>query len=319
MLRLGGAEFSVGSRDDEDARLPMWISPVFALECIAATSPDRGKGAGTTELNSLQLLEEILPRLQRDGMMVSLRMYSSGEEMIVAPDDFASDVRRQLAIPPKPKAPAQPKRAIGVGQQLLNRFIAERLAPALKARGFQKAGNQWYLRGNGVWGLVVIQRDKWNEGDTCKITINLQVISDRLRYFHGELNVNKRPSWGDPSAWGRRLGEFIPPGEDRWWTFSSRSDAAQVEQEIEAALLGPAMAYLRELRSDEAMRDCALREYVAGGQAKIALAVLLHDLGPREELGAVMDSIRANASARGWHYGEVLLHRVTDQDRSSFG
>jgi hypothetical protein len=199
---------------------------------------------------------------------------------------------------------------------MLDAFISMRLAPSLKKRGFLRSGLRWHLRGAGVWGMIALQKHPDNAGDRCAFTVNLEVTSDRLRYFDGEAVPLPRPRLGEPTSIGCRLGFLLESPRDRWWTFDAGCDPRVIEDQVESGIAGPGLTYLRLLRSDVAIRDHWLAQNITTGRQAIHLAVLLHDLGPREMLPALMNSVRLDVRSRRWDYCEALLHRISNQDRS---
>jgi hypothetical protein len=311
VLHVSDTPLAIGPDACGPIRVPFWLRREQALEFARAARPS--SGAKPHLVRTRALLDDLLPELESSCTPLWL---NGPEPELVEPARFAQD----LSLYVKPRRPSSKTPLVsppGVGFQMFEAFVS-RLAPALKARGFTRSGLCWFLRGTGVWGDIGFQKDQHNHGDTCGFTVNVSVSSDRLRFFHGVSNFKARPRASDACGEGHRLGFLLPQRRDIWWTFSLDSNAEATEREVEAAILGPGVAFLRQLRSDEALRDRWLANGLYSARA-IDLAVLLHDLGPREPLPALIESIRADARARRWNYAEALVRRIFEQDRSAFG
>jgi hypothetical protein len=291
--------------------VPIWLRREDAD--AGASELRRSPGERPRLLRTGRIVDEFLPELA--GKRTVLLIMGGTPEPVSAQrllDDLARYVkprrrstRGRVRLPP------------GLGFQMLDTFDSDRLAPALKARGFSKSGHRWFLRGNGVWGIVWLQRSSANHGDTCSVTVNLDIASDRLQFFQSGSASVGRPDAAALCGEHARLGELLPQRSDTWWEFSPNCDLDVLERELESAILGPGLAFLRQLRSDEALRDRWLLQGASAGIRAVNLAALLHDLGPRDSLPALIDSIRADARARRWDYANALLDRITRQDRSS--
>lgn len=291
-------------------RVPFWLRREAASEFARAAAPING--ATPRLICTRELTEELLPGLQQRGPQLWL---CGPDPELVDPARLALDLGRYVKLSPAPRT-ASPRPAPGLGHRMLDDFIQRRLAPALKQRGFIRSGAYWYLRGIGVWGMLILRRSKANVGDACTFTFEAAVSSDRIRHLDGTHHPGKPPRLAPAEDESRLIGDLLQPRRDVRWTFEPGCDPDQMERENAAAILGPALSFLRRLRSHEALRDEWLRLGRNTGLGGIHLAVMLHDLGPREPLPALLESIRADARASRWDYAEALIRRVFEQDRS---
>jgi len=172
-------------------------------------------------------------------------------------------------------------------------LLRDTLAPALKLRGFKRSGSNFGLRGSGVWGVISLWRDSWNDRDHVEFSITLNLFSDVLyREFYRpfKLDLARVPSsayWhyhrqfpGDIEI--GPLRHLRPEGMDTLCLIRWRTDMSSVSDEILRVVLNHAVPWIRRHRTSRDM--IALLRPSPRGQAwgnDLELAALLHEHGPR--------------------------------------
>jgi hypothetical protein len=111
------------------------------------------------------------------------------------------------------------------------------LAPALRDLGFKRSGQTFGIRGNGVWGILNLQRSTSSNANLARFTVNVSVWSDLLAEHNntgdGLLYSKKLPP--EPAChWRTRIGQFMPGGNDHWWDLGPAVDAKLATMVVDA-------------------------------------------------------------------------------------
>src|SRR3954451_7297536 len=103
---------------------------------------------------------------------------------------------------------------------LFQRLIRAYAAPALKQHGYKSAGPTFYLQRPPNWGLINFQTLALAGSPSLQFTINLAVVSGRLRagYYPDRAAARPTASEGD---FQQRIGFLLPPQHDYWWTIAA--------------------------------------------------------------------------------------------------
>lgn len=78
---------------DEHRVFPLWPSGEYAKAC----AKDKWEGFEPTPISLNDLMEELLPKLQRDGTLVGVFYTPDGKGVIRQPADLAEDLRSESA------------------------------------------------------------------------------------------------------------------------------------------------------------------------------------------------------------------------------
>jgi hypothetical protein len=124
-----------------------------------------------------------------------------------------------------------------------------RIGRCLKAKGFFKKGDTFYLSRNNNWGLINFQKSIGNVPSETTFTINLGVSSTALRNFDGE-DVRTKPSIED-SHWRKRIGFLLPSKQDFWWRIDGNTSLEKLQNEIIDLIITVAIPEVEQHISDE--------------------------------------------------------------------
>lgn len=131
--------------------------------------------------------------------------------------------------------------------KFVRELIRRQIHPVLKGQGFRRRGQNWNRRGVDLTQAVNVQ-SSWFEqfGD---LTINLGVHVDGL------LPTPNLPASfifvaGPYCHLRLRIGNLMPTGRDRWWTFdTSSSDLDEIGRQAAGAILQYGLPFLNRSRS----------------------------------------------------------------------
>lgn len=122
-------------------------------------------------------------------------------------------------------------------QEAFAAFLRDRLAPALRARGFKGSGQVFRLPDDERFLQMGIQKSVHNTLDEVTFTINLQAVS-HARWAEARAArpyLPERPTPNTrypPYAWSVRAGSLMPGLHDRWWTVRADTDLDGLESEL---------------------------------------------------------------------------------------
>lgn len=149
-------------------------------------------------------------------------------------------------------------------QDRLATLLRERIAPAMRDRGYRGSGQSFHRRFDGHWGVVSVQKSQWGSREATTFTVNLGVASDVVLTGRGD-DATKAPA--EPACqWRERLGVLVD-GRDAWWEVAADTTdetLAALAATILAALDGTGLPAIEAHAGPEAMLAAVLG--TAGGE-----------------------------------------------------
>jgi hypothetical protein len=126
-------------------------------------------------------------------------------------------------------------------QQVFAAWLRDRIAPALRERGFIGSGQGYRLPVPGWIAHVGFQRSVHNDAAVVRFTINLQVVSqsawDQARTDQPWLPAVPTPTTRYGSfVWAVRIGFLMPEQADRWWELTAATNLDRLADEILSAI-----------------------------------------------------------------------------------
>lgn len=137
-------------------------------------------------------------------------------------------------------------------QRAFDSLLRDRVAPFLRADGFRKQRQTFWIRGDGTWGVVNFQKSAWNSADEVTFYVNVAIGSDRL--MPGRAGRSGPPPEYE-CAIRTRLGNLLPEEGPPSWTLRHWADVDAVTESLESALAEAAIPYLRRFANDDAILD----------------------------------------------------------------
>ena len=168
------------------------------------------------------------------------------------------------------------------------------IAPLLKACGFSRSGQTFYLRYEKNWGLINFQKSGSSSASRVVFTVNIGIVSGAFSEFAADGQTSKRPSvWA--CTWRQRLGFMLPEHQDKWWTIDAQISLEQLAQELGGYIGEIAVPEIEKYIHDENLRDL----WLSGRASRItdfarirALSVLLKAIGPRDLLPSKLEELQ---------------------------
>ncbi|MFN8360307.1 MAG: DUF4304 domain-containing protein [Candidatus Kapaibacterium sp.] len=122
----------------------------------------------------------------------------------------------------------------------------------LKAAGFTKQGNTFYLQRDSNWGIINFQKSMSSTKQAVKFTINLGVQSTSIcKVLKYKEKVDK-PTIG-VCHWTERIGFLLPQKQDYWWTISDDTDLEELIVELSNVVGELAVPELEAHITDESL------------------------------------------------------------------
>ena len=186
-------------------------------------------------------------------------------------------------------------------QEMLRGEVKAVLAPALRRAGFTGSQGTWVLRApNHDCAVVNLQSSGFGTAEDLRCVLNLALIPapwwDWLRTLNPERSY--RAPKEQHGLWRRRLLAGAGPADPSgWWVISDATSAhLAVADMVEQLRSSQGLPLLLPLLDRTVLLDLLRGIYPAFGTAEIgyadrALAVLLAQAGPSEELVEVLDRI----------------------------
>ena len=176
----------------------------------------------------------------------------------------------------------------------MKKLVSDELQPTFKARGFKKKALTFFRRAGDNFALVQLQKSRTSTAASVDFTINLGVFSSRVQ--KGLAAVMPVPDVGDvpnePECHlRRRIGSLRPERQGKWWTVDADTDRSELGAKLRSVLETHVFPFLDARVTDEGLRD-HWRAAVERARDGLQLAVLLRDLGPRAELGPLLERLR---------------------------
>lgn len=154
------------------------------------------------------------------------------------------------------------------------------IRPELKAQGFTKSASTFYFRGADNWGLINFQKSTSSTSIEVKFTINMGIFSAALNN-HYLYSSSAKPAMTS-CHWQERIGHFLEPRHDKWWTVTEHTDIESLKREILRLINEIAMPFINTHISD-AMLIAAWQKGETGGESTVRireyLEVLQHKIG----------------------------------------
>jgi Domain of unknown function (DUF4304) len=168
-------------------------------------------------------------------------------------------------------------------RRILDEVINSSLTPILRPLGFKKTGHNLRRALAQCTQVVNVQASNWSSAKDLRFTVNMGVFYPQV-LAHGPFD-GWRPSLSAPPEHRcqlrARLGQFMPGGEDKWWTIHAVDDASPVANELREMFKAHGLPWLEAVSHFE---DARLRgdTRVAGAQlAKLLASSPAHTAGLR--------------------------------------
>jgi hypothetical protein len=194
-------------------------------------------------------------------------------------------------------------------QEAFKRLLDSTVAPMLKAHGFSRSGQTFYLRHGRNWGLINFQKSIGSNARTVIFTVNMGVVSGILPMFFSDSQTSRRPSiWA--CAWRQRLEYLLPGHQDKWWVIDAQTSLEQLAQEFRSHISEIAVPEIEKYIDDESLRDLWLSGHVPWitDFARVrALSILLKAIGPQEPLSATLEELQRLSQ------GDTTLTRLAQE------
>lgn len=107
------------------------------------------------------------------------------------------------------------------------KLLTDGVFAILKEKGFKRTGINFSLKQNDLIYFIQIQSSQSSTATTCKVTVNVGIVSLKLC----ELTKIENPNYLD-SHWTKRIGFFLDQPMDKWWTIGNSSSADNARKEI---------------------------------------------------------------------------------------
>jgi len=178
--------------------------------------------------------------------------------------------------------------------------LLKEVAIVLRWANFRRRRQSFWIEADGNTALIDFQRSRSSSAQRISFTINLGVRSARVAAF-----LSSGPELLDPGIadchWRQRIGLLLPEGEDKWWTLENVQDLADLRRDLIPILRTTAVPTLLAHLRDSALRDEWLNGHAPGLgeiQRLLYLAVLMRDLGPQDQVGAVMNNLKRSSEGK---------------------
>lgn len=182
----------------------------------------------------------------------------------------------------------------------LYKELIKEIGRLLKAKGFSRKGNCFYLQHGYNWGLLDFQKSRKSTADEVSFTINLGVCSGRLLEFFSQHSLERKPSIG-ACQWRERVGFLLPQCRDKWWIVRDIEPPGSLMDELKGCLVGVAIPAIEQHLSDEQLCD----EWSSGRspgltdiQRLVNLSVLLKVSGAGSALRDVLNELEVKAAGK---------------------
>lgn len=149
----------------------------------------------------------------------------------------------------------------------LDAYLKQEIAPALLAAGFKASGRVHRRPVGAALQIVDIQNWKLNDARRARFTIEVGVCFPFLLQALAELetHASSTSALAKPGitecAIRRRLGRFLEPPQDAWWTVSATTDHVPPPQDILGPLTQAALPWLQAMSTLEALASAERVEH----------------------------------------------------------
>ena len=116
--------------------------------------------------------------------------------------------------------------------QAINTILRLGLDPALRQAGYKRRAHTFrQARPDGVWRVINVQGNRWNEGNEGRFTLNLGLHFPQVRAIMGDPPLTMPPKEWDCEL-RARIGRLTPDRRDKWWQFDQRSDLQAIADDV---------------------------------------------------------------------------------------
>ena len=116
--------------------------------------------------------------------------------------------------------------------QTINTILRLGLDPALRAAGYKRRAHTFrQALTDGVWRVINVQGNRWNEGNQGRFTLNLGIHFPQVRAIRGDPPLTMPPKEWDCEL-RARIGRLTPDRRDKWWQFDQRSDLQAIADDV---------------------------------------------------------------------------------------
>lgn len=201
------------------------------------------------------------------------------------------------------------------GEKAFETLLSQRLEPWFQERSFTRRQRRFVKWAGQNCQVVGFRRGKGTPKDRYVFLADLGILSPRIWNFFVRVNLSGRvkPPWVWPVT--PAIPRFPLPEDCHWrtsiqepllvrayfnrpWSIGDETEVPRLADEIEGVLASHALPALDQYMNDEALRDLWLQGpkfLLSDIQHLEYLAILLRDIGPRSELPAVLEKLRALA------------------------
>jgi hypothetical protein len=131
--------------------------------------------------------------------------------------------------------------AVKPAPHLYKEMLRDRIAPALRDRGFKGSGANYSMPSDAHWALLGFQGRTANSSERVRFTVNLKVVTKTAwqAMFEVKPHIGAKPTanigvGGD--EWWERIGLLMPERKDRWWEIRQGRPTDQVASDVLAAI-----------------------------------------------------------------------------------
>lgn len=163
-------------------------------------------------------------------------------------------------------------------------LLRDRMAPFLRAEGFRKQRQTFWIVGDGTFGVLNFQKSAWNTADEVTFYVNLAVGSDRLG---GRRAVRRGPPSPAAYAIELRLEELLPEGTEGSWSIVNWTNVDGIASFLESTFAETAIPFLRTFRTDADILDYWAKELSrqpSGGRVQLPKTIRLASEFGRSDL-----------------------------------
>ena len=181
--------------------------------------------------------------------------------------------------------------------KLLTSFIRDAISPVLVNEGFKATGRVFRRTRGDALQVVDIQNWKNNDSKRARFTIEVGVCFPRLLEVVAGLDSYRfyREMIAKPGitacAVRRRIGEFLEPSQDRWWTISATTGHVPDPDEVSHPLASAAIPWMESMSKLAALANDRAKQHALDNKVMhIAALFALGEKAAAEEKAKVFAS-----------------------------
>ena len=156
--------------------------------------------------------------------------------------------------------------------QTINTILRLGLDPALRQAGYKRRAHTFrQARPDGVWRVINVQGNRWNEGNEGRFTLNLGLHFPQVRAIMGDPPLTMPPKEWDCEL-RARIGRLTPDRRDKWWQFDQRSHLQAIADDVVKQWRAYGQPWLDRYSDLRTARDeLAPQDYLFAVAASLAL------------------------------------------------